>query len=111
MIRKMRILSNSAKFSAGQPLLPAHNFLATWPLPTALIVWGMSSLKFWAIENMHQTNYGTVMYCRLNNARRAALVADLPDNCHPSSFFLFSVLFRYFTLRQHNTAMHSVLLI
>jgi len=39
----MRILSNSAKFSAGRPLLPAYNFRPQWPLPIALIVWGVVS--------------------------------------------------------------------
>ena len=28
-MQKMRILSNSAKFSAGRPLLPTYNFSAT----------------------------------------------------------------------------------
>jgi len=49
----MRILSNSAKFSAGLPLLPACNFSATvvstystYPL------WFVASPKFLAIENM-----------------------------------------------------------
>jgi len=35
-------------------------------------------------------------YCRPDNARRAALVAMLPDNCHPSSYF-YCLLFRSFT--------------
>jgi len=33
----------------------------------------------------YASNYGTVAYCRLSNARRAALVTIVPDNCHPSS--------------------------
>jgi len=37
----MHILSNSAEFSAGWPLLPVYNFLAQLPLPIALIVWGL----------------------------------------------------------------------
>jgi len=30
-------------------------------------------------------NYGTVAYCGIGNARRAALLAIVTDNCHPSS--------------------------
>jgi len=43
------------------------------------------SLKFLAIEN-YASKYGTVAYCRLGNARPAALVEILPDNCHPSTY-------------------------
>jgi len=36
----MRILSNSTKFSAGRPLLPAYIiFMPQWPVPQALIVY------------------------------------------------------------------------
>ena len=38
----MLILSNSAKFYAGRPLFLAYNFFQSqWPLPMALIVWGL----------------------------------------------------------------------
>jgi len=37
-MQKMRILSNSAKFSAVRPLLPVYNFSATMPLPQALLI-------------------------------------------------------------------------
>jgi len=42
----MRILSNSAKFSAGRPILAAYNFSATYRLGA------LASLKFLAIENI-----------------------------------------------------------
>jgi len=53
MIRKNRILSNSAKFSAGRPTLPAYNFLATMASTYSTYRLGaVASLKFLAIENM-----------------------------------------------------------
>jgi len=49
----MHILSNSAKFSAGWPLLPAYNFLATMANTYSTYhVGAVASLKFLAIENM-----------------------------------------------------------
>jgi len=49
----MRILSNSAKFSAGRPLLSAYNFLATMATTYSTYRLGaVVSLKFLAIENM-----------------------------------------------------------
>jgi len=49
----MRILSNSAKFSAGRPLLPAYNFSATMTTTYSTYRLGaVASLKFLAIENM-----------------------------------------------------------
>jgi len=39
----MRILSNSAKFSAGRPYFQHIIFRPQWPLPMALIVWGLWS--------------------------------------------------------------------
>jgi len=46
----MRISSNSAKFSAGRPLLPAYNFSAT--MATTYCLGAVASLIFLAIENM-----------------------------------------------------------
>jgi len=49
----MRILSISAKFSAGRPLLPAYNFSAT--IVTTYSTYSLRAvarLKFLAIENM-----------------------------------------------------------
>ena len=49
----MRILSNSAKFSAGRPLLPAYNFSAAMASTSSTYRLGtVVSLKFSAIENM-----------------------------------------------------------
>jgi len=49
----MRILSNSAKFSAGRPLLPAYNFSATMACTysTHRLV-AVASVKLLAIENI-----------------------------------------------------------
>jgi len=85
----MRILSNSAKFSAGQPLLPAYNFTATMASTHSTYRLGdAASLKYLAIENMP----GTVAYCRLSNARREPLVAILEVNCHPFSYYYFAMV-------------------
>ena len=49
----LRILSNSAKFSAGRPLLPAYNFSATMASTSSTYRLGaVASLKFLATENM-----------------------------------------------------------
>jgi len=49
----MRILSNSAKFSAGRPLLSVHNFSDTMATTYSTYrLWAVASLKFLAIENM-----------------------------------------------------------
>jgi len=49
----MRFLSNSAKFSAGRPLLPGYNFSATMATTYSTYRLGaVASLKFLAIENM-----------------------------------------------------------
>jgi len=49
----MRISSNSAKFSAGRPLLPGYNFSATISTIYSTYCLGpVASLKFLAIENM-----------------------------------------------------------
>jgi len=49
----LRILSNSAKFSAGRPLLPAYNFSATMASTSSTYrLKAVVSLKFSAIENM-----------------------------------------------------------
>jgi len=51
----MRILSNSAKYSAARPLIPAYNFTATMASSYNTYRLGaMASLKFLAIENMPQ---------------------------------------------------------
>lgn len=51
--KKLCILSNSTKFSAGRPLLPAYNFLATVAFASSTYRGGaVVSLKFLAIENM-----------------------------------------------------------
>jgi len=54
MIRqKLHILSNSAKFSAGRPVLPAYNFSATvFTICTTYRLGAVGSLKFLGIENM-----------------------------------------------------------
>ena len=50
---KMYILSNSAKFSAGRPTLPVHNFSVTMATTYTIYRLGaVSSLNFLAIENM-----------------------------------------------------------
>jgi len=42
---KMRILFNSAEFSAGRPLLPVYIYWATMAsIPLALIAWGCGLL-------------------------------------------------------------------
>ena len=49
----MRILSNSSKFSAGRPLLPAYDFSATMACFYSTYRLGaVASLKVLAIENM-----------------------------------------------------------
>ena len=48
------ILSNSAKFSAGRPLLTACRFWTQWPLPLALIVWRCGLLNILATESMQK---------------------------------------------------------
>jgi len=145
---KIRILCNSAKFSAGRPLLSAYNFSATVATTYSTYLFGaVASVKFLAIESMPplfsahvccgQTGGwvkippGTELhlgpgdiildgdpappphkgaqqsptfrptalaripasphfshnpYCRQGSARRAAVVALLPDNCQPSSW-------------------------
>jgi len=47
--QKIRILSNSAKFSAGRPLLPAYNFSATMTSINRL--WAVASVNFLAIQS------------------------------------------------------------
>jgi len=60
----LRILSNSAKFSAGRPYFQRIIFRPQWRLPIALIVWGLCPpLNFLTIENV--SNYGTVVCFRL----------------------------------------------
>jgi len=55
----MRILSNSSKFSAGWPLLPAYNFLATMATTYSTYYLGaVASLKFLAVENMPPPLFG-----------------------------------------------------
>jgi len=81
-LAKMRILSNSAKFSDGRPLLPAYNFSATMASISSTYRLGLSKLfDAWK----YASNHGTVSYCRLDNVRLAAVAAILPDSCHPSS--------------------------
>jgi len=47
----MRILPNSAKFSADRPLLTAYFFRAQWLLPLALITWGLwPPSNFWQLK-------------------------------------------------------------
>jgi len=72
------------------PYFQHTTFRPQWPLPIALIVWGCGLPKIFGYWK-YAWNYLTVAYCRLGNARRrAAVVAILPDNCHPSSFLLLS---------------------
>ena len=83
MRKNLRILSNNAKFSAGRPLLPTHNFSATMASTSstyAPIVWGsVTSLKFLATQNMPPQ-------LRIDDwAGGSEWQSYLPDNCHPSS--------------------------
>jgi len=39
--QNLHILYNSPKFSAGQPLVPGIILWPQWPLPLALIIWGL----------------------------------------------------------------------
>jgi len=59
----MSILSNSATFSAGRPVLPSQNFWPQWPVPTALIAWGLfgASLTF-SVENITSNFSAHVCY-------------------------------------------------
>jgi len=57
----MRILSNSAKFSAGRPLLPAYNFSVTMACSTYRLR-TVVSLKFLAIENKSPHYWADVYY-------------------------------------------------
>jgi len=51
--RKLHILSNGPKFSAGRPLLPACNFSGTMStIHTTYRFGAVASLKFLLIENM-----------------------------------------------------------
>jgi len=53
MIRKMRILLNIVKFSAGRPLVPAYNFSATMTSTSSTYrLRAVASLRLLAIENM-----------------------------------------------------------
>jgi len=54
--QKLHILSSSAKFYAGQPLVPAYNFSAT--MTTIYSTYRLGAvvfLNFWAIKNMVPT--------------------------------------------------------
>jgi len=146
----VKVLSNSAKFSAGQPVLSAHNFSATMAITHGTYCLGdLASLKFLAFENMPPHFSASVYYgqmtgwikippgmevglgpggimldgdpappsrkgaqqpphfwptalacvltglhfthnpcCQLGIAQREAVMAILPDNCHPSSLYL-----------------------
>ena len=57
MLRKnLHILSNSAKFSAGRPLLPAYNFSITMASTSSTYRLGaVASLKILVTENMPRT--------------------------------------------------------
>ena len=59
-----RILSNSAKFSAGRPLLPAYNFSATVASTCSTCFGAMSSLKSLATENMPRITVSIFDDCR-----------------------------------------------
>ena len=50
------------------------------------------------------SNFGKVAYCRLGNARRAAVVAILPDNCHPSSYLHFPCRLKLSISREYTLA-------
>ena len=53
MPQKLRILSNSAKFSTGQPLRAAYNFSVTVAHTSSTYrLEAVASLKFLATENM-----------------------------------------------------------
>jgi len=62
-------------------------FRPQWPLPLALIAWSCGLPKIFS-DLEYASIYCTVAYCRLGNVRREAVVAILPDNCHPSSVSL-----------------------
>ena len=58
-------------------------FRPQWLLPLARIILELwPPRKFLATEHMPRIT----VKLRIGNARRAARVAILPDNCHPSSF-------------------------
>ena len=68
---------------------PYYNFSATIASSHSTYhLRAVASLKVLATAAMkiYASNCGKVAYRRLGNARRAALGAILPDNCHPSSY-------------------------
>jgi len=139
----MRILSNSVKFCAGRPILPAYKFSATvavtystyrlghglptifWRLkiclptfrPMSIVAKRLGGSRYHLVRRYAsaQATLGTHLphakghsapptfrptaltrifasphftrnpYCRRGSVRRAALVAILPDNYHPSN--------------------------
>jgi len=70
----LRILSNSAKFSVGRPLLPAYNFSATVASTYSIYRLGaVASLKFLAIDNMPRITVGySYSCCVLSTSQCAA---------------------------------------
>jgi len=53
MRENLGILSNSATFSAGPPLLPPHNFSATMPSTSSIYLLGfVASITFLETENV-----------------------------------------------------------
>jgi len=62
--------------------------MASRPTSSTYRLGAVASLNFLAIEKMPRITV-KLRICRLGNAWRAALVAILPDNCHPSSYSLF----------------------
>jgi len=83
--KKLHISSNSTKFPAGQPLLPAYNFSATMAPISSTSCGGCGLRKIFA-DYKYALNCGKVAYSRLRNAWRAALVAIVLDNCYPYSY-------------------------
>jgi len=65
----MRILSNSATFSADRPYFKRSFFRPHWPLPIALTVLGLCLRKIFG-DSKYTSNYNTVTYCRLGNGRQ-----------------------------------------
>jgi len=76
-MQKMHILSNSAKFSAGRPLLPAYNFWPQWPLHIIFIVWGLWPLNFLAPENIPSDFLAHVYYGQMARWIRIPLFTEV----------------------------------
>ena len=73
MCKYLRILSNSAKFSAGRPLLPAYNCLVAIAFTSSIYRLGaVASLKFFG-DWKYASNYSKLAYCRLGIVQQRLL--------------------------------------